>query len=467
VRLLRAATAGLYDVMLADSSRRTVIPRGSTLPKTTIVIGGSASVGANVRGDIIVVGGDLFLRPGASIDGRAVAIGGGVYGSTLATVRAGTRSFRDRTFDLRQTASGAELDYRRLDARDAKFELPLLDGLRVPSYDRVEGASIPWGPILRPTAKLELEPTVVYRSHMGAWDPGLHALLTPGEIWRLTLDARRGTFTNDDWIQSDLINSFNSLVAGTDTRNYYRADRIELGVGRTDHIAKPAMTMELETVVGLITERAWSLGAADTLGARPWSVIGRDDVGKLRRPNPPIEPGRITSPFLATTARWQYADVRANAFVRVEMPVQAPSDVRFVQITTDATIQFPTFGVQRFRADMHVVATPGDTAPPQRFAYLGGSGTLPAMDEPLQLGGDQLLYLDSRYEIPFPRLRIPFVGEPTLSLRHRVGTAGVQRLPRFVQNVGVMATLSFFRVEYSLDPANREDHWGASLSFAR
>ena len=461
--LLRAAVANPHDVILSDSTRRLVFPRGTTLPKTTIIIGGDASVGAGVHGDVIVVGGDLFLRPGASIQGKAVAIGGGVYGSTLAQVTGGIRSFRDRTFDLTPTAGGFRLQYRRLEARDPAFELPILEGLRIPSYNRVDGVSVPWGPILRPSARVEVEPTVTYRSHIGAWDPGLHALARAGDIWRLTIDARRGTFTNDSWIHSDIINSLNTLAVGKDTRNYYRADRIEVAVGRIDR----TITMELESYAGLLTERAWSVGSPDTLGSRPWSVTGRETDDRILRANPAVERGRITSAFIGATARWQLGDVRANAAARVELPWQSPSNARFAQVTADGTIQFPTFGVQRFRADIHVVATPGDTAPPQRFAYLGGSGTLPTVENPLSLGGDQLLHIDSRYEIPFPRLAIPLAGSPMLTLRHRVGSAGVQRLPRFVQNIGVMATLSFFRVEYALDPATRKGHFGASLSFAR
>ena len=77
-RVLRAAVARPHDIILTDSTRRLILPRGTALPRTTIVIGGPASVGARVRGDIIVVGGDLFLQPGAAIDGRATAIGGAV-----------------------------------------------------------------------------------------------------------------------------------------------------------------------------------------------------------------------------------------------------------------------------------------------------------------------------------------------------------------------------------------------------
>ena len=462
-RILRAAIAGPHDIILTDSTRRLMLPRGTTLPRTSIVIGGNVSVGAGVRGDIIVVGGDLFLSPGAAIDGRAIAIGGAVYGSTLAVVAGGTQSFRDATFDATTTAAGLRLDYRDTEEPPAAFELPLVAGLRMPSYDRVQGASIPWGPILHPTARVELDPTVTYRSHIGEWDPGIAVVVRAGDVWSLTLDARRGTFTNDAWIQTNLVNSFNTLVAGVDSRNYFRADRGEVAIRRTDRTT----TLELETAFGVSTEQASSVGSPDTLGGRPWSLFGRGDADNLRRPNPPVQRGRIHSAFVGSNAEWMVGDVRMKGWYRIELPWETPGDVRFVQVTADGTIQFPTFGLQRFRADVHVVATPGDTTPPQRFAYLGGWGTLPATGGLLSLGGDQLLYVDSRYEIPLQRIKIPFVGSPMFSLRHRAGSAGVQHLPRLVQNVGALLTLSLVRVEYAVDPATRKQSLGVGLSIAR
>ena len=109
--LLRTAAAGPHDLIVTDSSRRVTFPRGTTLPRTTIIVGGDASVAASVHGDVIVVGGDLFIHPGATIRGKAIAIGGGVYGSTLALVTGGTRSIRDRTFIASRTPDGLRLEY--------------------------------------------------------------------------------------------------------------------------------------------------------------------------------------------------------------------------------------------------------------------------------------------------------------------------------------------------------------------
>jgi len=466
--LLLTARAGPHDLIVADSTRRLTFPRGTTLPRTAIIVGGDASVAATVHGDVIVVGGDLFLQPGATIQGKAIAIGGGVYGSTLALVTGGTHSIRDGTFIASRTTDGLHLDYRRLGTRDPTIEFPLLDGLRVPAYDRVDGASLAWGPILRPTARLEIDPTVTYRSHLGDWDPSVHMLVSPGEIWRLTLDARRGTFTNDAWINSDVVNSITTFSVGSDKRNYYRADRVEAAVGRIDRVTiSPTTTVEIESYVGALTERAWSVGSTDTIGPNPWTLLNQNDPENVRRANPAIEPGRISAGVLGASARWRYGDVTAGAIARIEVPWQAPNDVRFVQITADGTIQFPTFGLQRFRTDIHVVATPGDTAPPQRFSYMGGSSTLPVIRNLLSLGGDQLLHVDMRYEVPLPRFAIRYVGAPVFALRHRIGSAGIQDLPRFIQNVGATASLSFLRISYDIDPATREDHFGIVFAFTR
>lgn len=462
-RTLRAVLAAPHDLIVTDSLRRLLLPWSTALPGTLVILGGDASVGASVNGDVVVVGGDLFLHPGASIEGRAIAIGGAVYGSTLARVAGGTDSFRDQTYDVRETGDGITLVYRYIGGREPPVELPVLEGLRVPSYDRVDGAIVPWGPLLRPTARLEVEPLVTYRSHLGAWDPGVRSLLQLGDPWRLTIDARRGTFTNDAWIHSDLINSINTLFSGVDTRNYYRADRGEVALGRLDRF----VSLELESYAGVLTERAWSAGSPDTLGSRPWSLHGRGDADNLARGNPSVTRGRISSAFVGAAARWQFGDVRVVSTARLEVPWQTPGDARFAQLTADGTIQFPMFGTQRFRTDVHVVATPGDTAPPQRFAYLGGSGTLPVVHDPLSLGGDQLFLVDSRYEVPIQRVTLRFVGSPVVAVRHRIGSAGVQRLPRFTQNVGAMVTLGFFRVEHAIDPATRKQRTTLALSFAR
>jgi hypothetical protein len=100
----------------------------------------------------------------------------------------------------------------------------------------------------------------------------------------------------------------------------------------------------------------------------------------------------------------------------------------------------------------HAVFGTSNIAPPQRFAYLGGSGTLATVNL-LALGGDRLLYVQADYIIPIDRIQLPFVGSPFVGLRYSAGSAGEGTLPPLIQNLGVGAGASLFRVDFTIDPA--------------
>ena len=412
-----------------------------------------------MQGDFVVVGGNLYLQPGASIHGRAIAIGGGVYGSTLASVTGGTRSFRDRTFDATRTADGIRLAHRNLAAHDPRFELPLLDGARIPSYDRVDGASLAWGPLLRPTARLEIEPTITYRSHIGEWDPGLHALVRPGEIWRLTIDGRRVTVTRC-LDQLGPINSGQHDLRRSDKRNYYIADRYEAALGRIDRTP----TVELERMRRGAYERAWSVGSPDTIGSRPWTVLKGEDIDNVRRGNPAIEPGRSRQLFGASIDG-AYGDVtagawRASKYLGGSRRADSSKSRRTKRSSFDISAPAPG------RTSI-IVTTPGDTAPPSdsreagRRNVAGDPRAAIAGRRPIAARRCALRDSTPSLTIPWPRNAL------IISLRHRIGAAGVQDLPRFIQNLGATASLSFVRIEYAIDPATRQDHFGVVFSFTR
>jgi hypothetical protein len=132
--------------------------------------------------------------------------------------------------------------------------------------------------------------------------------------------------------------------------------------------------------------------------------------------------------------------------------VRRPGDARWVQLTLDGELAFPAFRDHRFDALVHAVATIGDVPPTQRLVYLGGSGTIPTAPL-LSEAGDQLAWLESRYTIPLPFVRVPFGGVPFLTLRHIVGGADVGGLGSLTQNVGIRLTVAALRVDYTIDPA--------------
>ena len=462
-RVLRAALSAPH-VLVLPGRDTAELRRDSAYSRSVIILGRHTTVDGIVNGDVIVIAGDLLIHPGARVAGRAIAIGGGVYNSTLATIAGGRTVYRDETFDITPVDGGYALDYRALTERtERRFSLPFLYGLRLPTYDRVNGLSLSFGPLVSfDTGDIEVEPIVAYRTHLGKIDPALRVTAQRGRRTRFDAYAGRGTFSNDRWIHGDIVNSVNSLFSGLDTRNYYRADRVEA----TGHRLWERTTGQLEPFLGARWEKSWSAGSPTVPSSVPWSLFGRRDTTKMSRPNPLVTGGRITSILGGARADWQLGGVVAGATLGIEGAVDAPARGRFVQGTLDGRVTFPTFHTQSFQIETHVVLTSADQTPSQRYVYFGGSGTISTM-ETLEQGGDQLLFIDSRYMIPLARPRLPLVGAPVVTLRHVLGSAGVGSLPDLEQNIGLRISLAILRFEVVFDPARDIVKTGVALSFSR
>jgi hypothetical protein len=341
---------------------------------------------------------------------------------------------------------------------ESPLSLPMAFGLRIPTYDRVNGLTLPWGPQLNlGDERLQLDALVSYRSNLGKWDPSISGYLRPGGDNEIKIFAGRGTFSNDEWIRSDLMNSLAAIGVGSDARNYFRGDRATARLTHT--LQTDAIT--LTPFIGGNLERDWSTGSLVPTKS-PWSFYGRKGALRMRRPNPPVAAGHIGSIIGGSGILVERGSVNARLDVAVEHALKTSftgvcafceaSDDKFTQYTLDSKIQFPTFGAQTFAFMGHAVLTGTTPAPPQRFAYLGGSGTLATVDL-LALGGDRLLYVQGDYIIPIERVKIRFLGSPFVALRYAAGNAGIGELPPLIQNVGVGLGVSFFRVDYAIDPA--------------
>lgn len=378
---------------------------------------------------------------------------------------------------MAQDTTSTEPDTAYVTYDDSPLTLPLGIGLRTPSYDRVNGVTIPWGPkLLLGEGRFELDAIVGYRSHLGNLDPSIEASFRPGYRNELKLYVGRGTLSNDGWIRSDLINSAAALFVGSDARNYYRADRASLRFSRTFTSA----SFTLAPFLGGSIEEGWSTGSLDPQGA-PWSIVGRSHRLRMRRPNPRVVKGRINSILGGTSVDYFRGDLDAKLEAVVEraldgaeacvVPPGGPScDAGdFTQATIHSTVAFPTFGVQTFSFRAHAVLTESDFVPPQRYAYLGGAGTLATVDL-LALGGDRLFFAEGEYKVPIERIMLPLVGSPFIALRYAAGSAGVGELPSLIQNLGVGAGVSVLRVDYSIDPAgnrspaSRRSAWSFGVS---
>jgi hypothetical protein len=466
--MLERMLSGSYVVVRPDT-QLVLLRRDSVYRSTVVVLGRDAVVEGTIHGDLVVVAGDLYMHPGGSITGRAVAIGGGVYESTLATIGGGTHAFRDFTYDIAATPAGYALSYRPIVERDSSIvELPGLFGLAIPTYDRSNGLSIGFGPRMRAGGVL-VEPRVTYRSQLGRLDPLLTIADSLDRRTFVQATAQRGTFTNDAWIWSDLVNSAEFLVLGDDARNYYRAPRGDLLVGRRWEGA----SWTLEPRVGGRIEKASSVRPDSAAQGGPFTFLNRHDRDDRLRPNPAIDAGRIASGLVEAVLDWEDQGVVARSRADLEIgrwsaaaQTDSLSRTTFGQLTFDGSIAFPTFGTQSFSFDAHAILSSRGAIPRQRGGYLGGPGTLPTLDL-LELGGDQLLYFDARYNFPIDRIAIPLGGSPVLTLREALGGADRGRIPHLEQATGIRLSLSVLHYEIMVDPVRHRVHQSVGISVAR
>jgi hypothetical protein len=362
-----------------------------------------------------------------------------------------------------QDTTSVAADTGYADYHESPISLPLGVGLRPPAYDRVNGLTLPWGPKLEMgDGRVDVDALVSYRSNLGKWDPSLEGTLRPTDQNEITFFAGQGTFSNDNWIRSDLTNSLVAFFAGTDARNYYRSTR---GTARYT-LTLSGNSFTFTPFIGGNVERDWSTGGFAPPKS-PWSVFGRKGNLRMRRPNPGVFKGTLTSILGGTGLELVKGGVEAKLDGTVERSLHtAPTGdcsvtpipcliagESFTQGTLDGRIFFPTFGSQTFTFRTHAVLTGSDgITPPQRFAYLGGTGTLATVDL-LALGGDRLLFFDGDYMIPIDKIQVPLFGSPFFALHYAAGSAGLDQLPSLIQNLGVGAGAAMLRVDYVIDPA--------------
>ena len=470
---LATAAAGAQEVVLRDAgpapaadiirhvlatphavragSDRLELSRDSSFDTSLLVLGRPTFLAGRVNGDVVVVGADLFLRPGAEVRGRAIAVGGTVATTTLGTVAGGTLSLRDETYDITREDAGYSLRHRdlRVEATTPVIALAGVQGLLMPSYDRVDGLSIPIGVSIATAGGLvSLQPTATYRSRLGTVDPGATLVLTPSSRFRFEATGGRLTRTNDDWIYSDLVNSLTTIFGGIDTRNYFRSTggsaRLIATIDHPSFLAEP--------YVGVRAERVSPISATGDV----WSAFEHDDSLRMDRPNPLVERGDLTSAIAGVDWEIFANDLTGHGFLRAEQslrPIEGTSN--FLQFTLHSSIQFPTFGTQSLRVKVHGVAGFGDRTPMSRFAYLGGSGTLATLDL-LEQGGSTLAYVESRYQIPIEAIQLPVIGAPVLSIRDAFGGAGIRQLPALQHEIGVGIGVSALHLDVNTAVAGRK-----------
>ncbi len=466
--ILARALAAPHAVV-GPGTTRYVVSRSAGQSQSLVVLSRDVVVEGRVRGDLLVIGGDLYMHPGGSITGAATVIGGGIYESTLATISGPARAFRDFTYDAAPIDGGYALRYRALVPPPAAgLSLPGIFGITFPSYDRTNGVSIGVAPRYSVAgAPLIIVPQVTYRSQLGQFDPTIAAEYGLDDRTLISVAAGRFTRSNERWIRSDPINSLGFLWDGSDARNYYRASRVDARVTR----AWESASGMLAPYLGLSVERGRSVRPDSFATSAPWTLFNRSDSDRDQRfrANPAIDPGDIQSALAGLTWAGSQSglvwELRADGELGSLTHAQTRGTQGFGQLALDGGLAFPTFASQWLELGGHAVTSAG-SAPRQRWAYLGGSGTIPTLTL-LEEGGDQLLFLGGTYQIPINRVQLPFLGPPIVGLREILGGAANGKFPTIHQAMGVRVTVRRVFAEFLYDPDLKRGHAGVGFSFGR
>jgi hypothetical protein len=444
----------LSDILTRDNylviERDTVLAADFATAGDLLVIRSDVRLAGRVGGSVAVIQGAFFTRPGSRIGGDVASIGGELYLSRLAEAGA--------VHEL-PTGVGTGVLYE-VETRVVTLVPPALParvgttgvfGLAIPTYDRVNGITARWGSELllrRDTVPPVVRGSVSYATARRA-PGGSIALDVPIAGGWLTAEVAREAFTNEAWIRGPLMNTLSTLLLHSDVRDYHESDVALLRF----EVRQRQPIIQGESFVGpRLTVRASrdrSLNEANV-----WSLTGRDEAW---RENPPIWDGEIFSVTPGALVEWRGAVSWFRGDVSVEWAPGGVGDFEFVHVVSEARWTMPVLWNHSLELRGRTHQTLGDSpAPAQRWTLFGGGGTVPTLPV-AAMRGDRLLFLETTYDIPLARVRIPFVGSPDLRLQHATGAAWVtgEPMPDLEQSIG--AGLRFFLVQalVHVDPAAR------------
>jgi hypothetical protein len=445
--------------------RDTVLGPEFRAPADLVVYDAEVRLEGGVEGTAVVIGGDLWIRPGGRVGGSVAVVGGGVYPAGLAVVDRDSIHYTDprAALDIQTRPTGRDGEYiasaQITHPPRPAFFAPAVGPF--PTYDRVNGLTVQASARINPTR----EPDGPVLTVWGAYRFEQEDKLGGGVRWRvplgyenvqLTGEASRATRTMDDWIRGDVANSVRTLVLGRDYRDYWDSDVLRVMVERPvgDPLVAGETWLGPRLGVQLSDDRALPTQA-------PWALFDREG---LERENPGALEGRFVSLLAGTIFQWRGQSSSFNGDLNLEHALSAP-DAQFTQALVQGTYVSRALRTHYMRVYARAMAPIGGDAPPQRRGILGGGGSLPT--EPIAaFRGDHLVFIESSYIIPVNNLVVPVVGSPSLEAVHLAGAAWTgDDEPQWVQNAGFGVIFALARVRMVINPAERPLSPTFSLGF--
>lgn len=433
------------DYLLLE--RDTVLGADALVRQDVVIARATVRLEGMIHGSVAVVGGELFIRPGAVVAGPIAVAGGAAYTSGLAEVGPMSEVDLRTSVTVEHDAEGYSVALVHPPS-PRRLQPSGVFGLALPTYDRVDGLTIGWGSrfLITPSdGGAYARASMTYATERGrvGGSAGLEVPLGRG-VW-LVADIARATLTNEEWIRSPFSNSLAAVTFASDARDYHDSDAATAGV----YVRPVQPLIQGESFIGprllVRASRDRSVAAGD-----PWTLTG----GSWRE-NPPIDDGEIISVIGGAAVGWRGATSAFEGDAAIEWTPPGMGDHEVTQLVAEGSWAMRGLWNHRINFYSRVAAVlGGEPLPRQRWTFVGGPGTLPALDFGYRRG-DNLVFLRSRYGVPVPPVRLPILGEAEVRLSHAAGTAWVTGtpLPRWDQNLGLGLALRPFTATVWIDPA--------------
>jgi len=315
---------------------RTRLPHGNEWRGNVAVRNGPVFVAGRVQGTLVVIDGDLFFEAGAEVSGDVIVVGGTVDTTSSPKVGGELRQYREPLL-YRVRNEGDAIEYapnlrRRLPSlgaqvswgsAESRSSLTISTG---GTFNRVEGFPIVFGPVfdwkLQQSFRLRIDALGVFRSAGDLSDNRsdlgymFRSELRSGEVRPVGLALRAFDVVSpvEDWgLHSNEV-GWSSFLFARDYRDYF------LNKGWAARaFAQPERPLSLS----LEARREWhtSVAAQD-----PWTIFRNSEAWRL---NPPIDEGHFTTlaATVAVDTRNDPEDPTAGWLARFSFENSRSSDV--------------------------------------------------------------------------------------------------------------------------------------------
>ncbi|MBM4167789.1 MAG: hypothetical protein FJ215_01325 [Ignavibacteria bacterium] len=394
----RAPRAADQERKVKDPARtyegHTTIDSSESISGDVVVKGGDLTLYGEVDGNILVVGGNLYLKSGSHVEGDVRVINGDIAKEEGATVLGYLDQTRGKSEETKSARTELVKPSYRLTASWVD-EMALVDNT-ILRYNRVEGLFLGLGSEKRyywdGSKSYNAYGSLGYgfKSHQWRYNLGLtrqfalsNSDAKSAELLEVGIEGHSLTDSKDKWLIGLTENSLAALLIHEDFRDYYGRQ------GLTFHTAYATR----QDFLTMLLRVEYTIDDYTSLSNRTeWALFGGE---KLFRPNPAIEDAHLRSiiAFAGVStvtksprgpAGWSFSATAEFARERFG------SDFDFDQYTLDLRRFQPLGQYDNFNIRLRMGSSEG-LVPLQRRFELGGLSTLQARPHKLYAGNRMIL----------------------------------------------------------------------------